>query len=167
MRAFLKNPFIIWLAWIIRKSILEAKHRRKNLRIGYLSRISVCKFGLYNTIYNDVELRDVDLGDFSYIADNSRLYKTKVGKFCSIGPNVRCGLGKHPSSTFVSAHPIFFSTLKQSQITFADKNYFDEYATTEIGNDVCIGANAIIMDGVKIHDGVIIAAGAVVTKDVP
>lgn len=38
---------------------------------------------------------------------------------------------------------------------------------TEIGNDVWIGANVSIMSGVKIGDGCIIAAGAVVTKDLP
>ena len=37
----------------------------------------------------------------------------------------------------------------------------------EIGNDVWIGARAIIMPGVTVGDGAIIGAGAVVTKDVP
>ncbi len=36
-----------------------------------------------------------------------------------------------------------------------------------IGNDVWIGQNAVIMDGVHVGDGAIVAAGAVVTKDVP
>jgi len=36
-----------------------------------------------------------------------------------------------------------------------------------IGNDVWIGAGAIITDGVKIGEGAVVAAGAVVTKDVP
>ena len=40
-------------------------------------------------------------------------------------------------------------------------------APTEIGNDVWIGHGAIILGGVKIGDGAIIAAGSVVTKDVP
>lgn len=38
---------------------------------------------------------------------------------------------------------------------------------TQIGNDVWIGTRAIIMPGVKIGNGVIIGAGAVVTKDIP
>lgn len=38
---------------------------------------------------------------------------------------------------------------------------------TQIGNDVWIGTRAIIMSGVKIGNGVIIGAGAVVTKDIP
>lgn len=41
------------------------------------------------------------------------------------------------------------------------------YAPVEIGSDVLIGANSIIMPGVKIEDKVIIAAGSVVTKSVP
>jgi acetyltransferase-like isoleucine patch superfamily enzyme len=35
-----------------------------------------------------------------------------------------------------------------------------------IGNDVWIGVNAIVMDGVTIGDGAVIGAGSVVTKDV-
>lgn len=37
----------------------------------------------------------------------------------------------------------------------------------EIGDDVLIGANAVILEGVKIGDGAVIAAGSVVVKDVP
>lgn len=43
----------------------------------------------------------------------------------------------------------------------------DSVSHTMIGNDVWIGTRAIIMHGVKIGNGVIIAAGAVVTRDVP
>lgn len=39
------------------------------------------------------------------------------------------------------------------------------HATIRVGNNVTIGANAVIMSGVTIHDGAIIAAGAVVGKD--
>ena len=42
-----------------------------------------------------------------------------------------------------------------------------EFAPVKIGNDVWIGARAIILPGVTIGDGAVIAAGAVVTKDVP
>jgi acetyltransferase-like isoleucine patch superfamily enzyme len=114
-----------------------------------------------------VILQKVELGDFTYVANGSNIKNTNIGKFCSIGPDIKCGLGRHPAHTFVSTHPIFFSTLKQAQITFADKNYFEDYKNIEIGNDVWIGANAIILDGIKIHDGSIIAANSVVTKNVP
>lgn len=40
-------------------------------------------------------------------------------------------------------------------------------ATVHIGKRVCLGANVIVLPDVTISDGAIIAAGAVVTKDVP
>lgn len=128
---------------------------------------SECEFGIYNTIYNKASIRNVKIGDFSFIADKTNIANAVVGKFTSIGPEVLIGLGKHPSRDFVSTHPIFYSQLKQSQITFASNTFFTEFETVRIGNDVWIGARAIILDGVTIGDGAIIAAGAVVTKDVP
>lgn len=47
------------------------------------------------------------------------------------------------------------------------KQGFTEMEPVIIGNDVWIGRRAMIMPGVKIGNGVVIAAGAVVTKDVP
>lgn len=44
---------------------------------------------------------------------------------------------------------------------------YSEYETITIGSDVWIGAEAIVMDGVTIGHGAIVAAGAVVTKNVP
>ena len=163
----IKNNITIWLRSLIRTFYAEYINRHKFLKIGVMSNISGCMFGLYNTIYDHVVLQKVELGDFTYIANGSNIKNTKIGKFCSIGPDIKCGLGRHPSHTFVSTHPIFFSTLKQAQVSFADKNYFDNYKTIEIGSDVWIGANVIIIDGVKIGDGSIIAANSVVTKDVP
>ena len=106
------------------------------------------------------------MNDFSYIGPRTQMNNANIGKFCSIGPDCRIGLGRHPSKIFVSTHPIFFSTRGQSQITFSDKNYFGESEKIMIGNDVWIGSNSIILDGVKVHTGAILAAGSVVTKDV-
>lgn len=109
---------------------------------------------------------NVDIDNFSYIGASSFLQNTKIGKFTCIGPDVKVGLGEHPSSTFISVHPIFYSTSKQVGISFADRDYFQEYQETSIGNDVWVGGNVVIKGGVKIGDGAIIASGAVVTKDV-
>jgi len=166
MKNILRNPLSIWLIRLTKSKIIEYKNRNKFLKIGYMSSISKCNFGLYNTIYDNVSLNEVYLDDFTYIASNTKISKTNIGKFCSIGPDCKIGLGKHPSDTFVSTHPMFFSILKQTQITFADKNYFNEFENITIGNDVWIGTNVIIVDGVTIGDGAIIAAGTVVTKDV-
>jgi acetyltransferase-like isoleucine patch superfamily enzyme len=166
-QVYLKNPFSVWIRWLIMKLFVEFKFREKKLCIGYLSRCKNSKFGLHNTIYNCCILCDVELDDFTYVADNTVIGRAKIGKFCSIGPNCKIGLGRHPTSTFVSTHPIFFSTLKQSLITFADRSYFEEYRKITIGNDVWIGCNVVIVDGVSIGDGAVLGAGSVVTKDVP
>ena len=162
-----KNPFTLWIKWFLFKAYWERKYADKNLSIGYLASFTQCKFGNYNTLYPEVILYNVMLGDYTYIAEKSRLMNTNIGKYSSIGPEVLSGLGKHPSRDFISTHPIFFSTLKQAQISFVSDSYFDEYAPIKIGNDVWIGARAVIIDGVSIGDGAIVAAGSIVTKDVP
>ena len=163
----LKNPITLWIKWLALKVYAEHKYAEKNLAIGYMTRFTGCQFGNYNTLYSNIVLSKVSLGDFTYVADNGILANTTVGKFCCIGPQVLSGLGEHPSFDFVSTHPIFFSHLKQAQISFVLDSIFDEHSSVKIGNDVWIGARAIILGGVNIGDGAIVAAGAVVTKDVP
>ena len=111
-------------------------------------------------------LTNVNVGRCTYFAGASA-GNADIGSFCSIGPGAKIGgLGKHPVD-MISTHPIFYSTKMQSGITFSDKDYFDEQPKTTVGHDVWVGANAIILDGVNIGNGAIVAAGAVVVKDVP
>ena len=161
----LKNPFSLWIKWLFFKIYWENKN--KNLYIGYLSNFINCTFGRYNKLYSEVFLNNVNLGDFTYIADGSRLSNTRIGKFCSVGPEVFSGFGIHPNSDFVSTHPAFYSKIMQSQVTFALESHFTENKQINIGNDVWIGARAIIMDGVTVEDGAIVGAGSVVTKNIP
>ncbi len=160
-----KNPITIWLYWLVRSRFILFKNRKKFLRLGYLTYVSNTKIGLYNTFYSHVSINNSEIDDFVYVASGTTILRTQIGRFCSIGPNVKIGLGLHPTN-FISTHPAFYSTQKQCQITFADKNYFKELGKIIIGNDVWIGANVLILDNVSIGDGAIIAAGAVVTKDV-
>jgi len=167
MNKLIVNPMSIYIKRLLNARWLEFRYRQQNLRIGYMSCAYACKFGKSNKIYDYALLSEVELGDFTYISSNTSIIKTKVGKFCSIAQNVQCGLGMHPTGTFVSTHPIFYSTKKQCGISFAENDCFTESKKTKIGNDVWIGANSIVLDGVTIGDGAIIGAGAVVTKDVP
>lgn len=114
------------------------------------------------------------IGYGSYIAQGAKLAKANIGRYCSIGQNVSCIFGKHPANTYVSTHPSFFALKTPVGFTYADKQYFEEFAephdagySITIGNDVWIGANVSLMDGVRIGDGAIVAANALVTKDVP
>lgn len=129
-------------------------------------------FGGYNKILSGTWISDSEIGKNTYISYNCSLPKAKIGKFCSLGSNIKVVNSTHPSHTFVSTAPVFFSTMRQSNRTFADVNYFEEILhisgrTVIIGNDVWIGDNVIIKGGVTIGDGAIVAMGSVVTKDVP
>lgn len=162
-----KNPMTIWAKWLLLASWLELKNKRNKLQIEYMAFLSGCRVGYANRVYPYTILANVDLGDFTYVADHCTLSQTRIGKFCSIGPYVKCGLGIHPSRLFVSTHPAFYSDLQQCGVTFVNKGKFTERLPVEIGNDVWIGAGSTIVDGVKVGDGAIIAAGSVVVKDVP
>lgn len=165
MKNILKNPLTLWLSWYIKSRNILKKNKSKKLKIGYFTEVNNVDFGRYNTFYNNVKISNSTLGDYVYVSDDTIIYNSTIGNFCSIGPKVRIVIGMHPPH-FISTFPAFFSVKKQCQETFVQKDFYDEIGKVKIGNDVWIGCNAIIMDNVTIGDGAIIAAGAVVTKNV-
>lgn len=159
----------------IKQYILQKYVFRKQLKAGsncIVDRKSI--FEGLNRIYNNTKIISSYVGEGTYIANNSTIKFTSIGKYCAIGDNVRTYLGNHPSSMFVSIHPAFYSIEKQAGFTFSKETIFEEikYCDNEkkyvvkIGNDVWIGNNVVIMDGITIGDGAIIATGSIVTKNV-
>lgn len=106
------------------------------------------------------------IGAYTYVANYSFISQTDIGKFCSIGPNLLCGWGIHPTNG-ISTSPMFYSTRKQNGCSLTNEDKVVERKRITIGNDVFIGANVTILDGVTIGDGAVIGAGAVVSKDIP
>lgn len=114
-----------------------------------------------------------ELGFASYIGAHS-VVSGKIGRFCSIAEDVTF-LGKtHPVCQYVSTHPCFYSQKRQSGFTYATQQLFDEVPkldgskySVEVGNDVYIGYGATIIGPCRIGNGAVVAAGAVVTKNVP
>ena len=125
--------------------------------------------GEHLVIFDSVVLSEVKIGSFSYVSYQSKIHNACIGKYCSIGPNVQIGLSPHPTRKYVSSYPGFFSDNNSGcSYRFTDKTLFDEsIPSTILGNDIWIGSNAIIPGGIKIGNGAIIGAGAVVVKDVP
>jgi len=121
----------------------------------------------FNTLASGTLIQNSSLGLCSYVG-GAELYDVDVGAFCSIGRHSKIGgLGNHPVH-FISTHPIFYSPLKQAGISFVNEEKFSEHTgRTVVGNDVWIGYRVIVLDGVRIGDGAVVASGAVVTKDVP
>jgi acetyltransferase-like isoleucine patch superfamily enzyme len=86
-----------------------------------------------------------------------------IGAFCSIAREVLflCQ-ANHPTHT-ASTFPLQSQVFKRRK----DLEYLVSKGPIRVGNDVWIGARAIILSGVSIGDGAVIAAGSVVTRDVP
>ncbi|MFA7361210.1 MAG: CatB-related O-acetyltransferase [Candidatus Kapaibacterium sp.] len=164
LRKIFRNPMSIWLNSLIKNYLIEKKNQ--NLHIGYMSHVENCNFGKYVYISEHDSIQNVSIGDFSYVGNKTSILNSRIGKFCSIANNVFIGPGKHPVN-FVSLHPIFYRDNSRAGYTFTTELEYDEYGSVEIENDVWIGTNTIIMPGVKISNGAIIAAGAIVTKNIP
>jgi acetyltransferase-like isoleucine patch superfamily enzyme len=126
-----------------------------------------CRFGEGVAVRQNTILRDCEVGRYTYFAADSVIANCRVGAFCSVGPEVWVGLGRHPTRDYVSTYPSFYSRRSAGRADFGVTTDFQEYQPVVIGNDVLISARCLILDGVTIGDGSIIGAGAVVARDVP
>lgn len=161
---------IKWVAHTV-----KYKLREKNSKISWRSNIISTSFEGHNTIQKDVNLINCILGYGTYVERGTQLISVNVGRYSSIALGVKNIGGNHPTRKQVSTYPDFYSANTTDAIPFVRKQKFEEFEYVEenhrflnrIGNDVWIGTDAVIMQGVTIGDGAVVAAGALVTKDVP
>ena len=92
--------------------------------------------------------------------------KTRIGKFCAIASDVMIGTGMHPTN-YLTMKTFTYKPMGYWTIPEENRVKFINHKPVVIGNDVWIGTRAIIMDGIKIGNGAVVGAGAVVTRDVP
>ena len=162
---------------LIKYVVLKIKWHRK-VKFDFSTHISLGSiFEGMNQVHSFTTFSGV-LGYGSYIGPQCSL-NARIGRFSSIGPLVRSNHGRHPYTyPFVSTAPCFFSLNPdhiQNGGTFASSQLFEEYCYSDhenrygisIGNDCWIGEGVFIVGGVKLSDGVMVMAHAVVTKDIP
>ena len=87
---------------------------------GIFTRIRHTCFEGNNYVGKFTSCINSEIGNGSYIGDNSSLINTKIGNYCSIGSNVKIIFGSHPTQTFVSTHPAFYSARNCTNIKFVD-----------------------------------------------
>ncbi len=135
-------------------------------RLLYIVKYFLSRFGLIEK--KSLLDKRVSVGEHTYGVNNNTalLFKNNdrvvIGKFCSIAVGVRIVASGEHNYRAVSTFPFYAHYLKKN----AEKDTFTK-GEVIIGNDVWIGANAIILSGVTIGDGAVIGAGSVVTKNVP
>jgi acetyltransferase-like isoleucine patch superfamily enzyme len=158
---------------LIKRFVLGLRNRKKHVKISSGANVSVASSFEGNNFIGNKSSFVGEMGLGSYIGSNCRI-SAKIGRFCSVSDNVTVVNGLHPTKDFVSTHSAFYSPSNSVGLSFSKDNKFQEYAyadeksrlAVEIGNDVWIGYGVTILAGVRIGDGAIVAAGAVVTKDV-
>ena len=127
--------------------------------------IKVGDYTVYNDLNSNPLLFEQNNVLYHYPINHERLI---IGKFCSIasGTKFLFNCANHTlKSLSTYTFPLFYENwdLNKSDVATA----WDNKGDIVIGNDVWIGYEAIVMAGIHIGDGAIIASRAVVTKDVP
>ena len=151
----------------ISRLLLRLRLFKKKVYIAYGCNLSEVRFEGFSKVYPHCSLWNSSIGLATYIASGATLESANVGRFCSIGPDVCIGLGSHPLN-YPSTHPAFYSPLFRSSISFHDTALVEEQSrAVTIGHDVWIGARAMVLGGIDIGIGAVVAAGAIVTKDIP
>lgn len=106
----------------------------------------------------------VSVGDYTYgglrILTYDKLHKLKIGRFCSIAQDVMFILSADHYTNHISTYPFKVWLLKEQQEGVSKGDI-------TVDDDVWIGFRSTILSGVHIGQGAIIAAGSVVTQDVP
>jgi len=133
--------------------------------VGDFSRIYRSELMEYVKIDRNNFVMDSVIGRFTYTGNSTVIQAAKIGSFCSVSWGVSIGGGEHPLDRFTTHDFLYndrygFNTSEE----IAENRYKDDCV---LENDVWIGANSVVLRGVRIGTGAVIGAGSVVTKDVP
>ena len=132
------------------------------------AKLQETRLGAYCEVGARTILLDVEMGDYSYVVNDSQMTYTTIGKFCSIAAMTRINPGNHPMHRATQAHFTYrASAYFEGEADDAEFFAWRKSHRVHIGHDVWIGHGAIVLPGRRIGNGAVIAGGAVVTKDVP
>lgn len=131
------------------------------------ARIKDSMLGAWTRIGEATSIMESSIGDYTYLVDHCQVIYSEVGKFCSIASHVRINPGNHPMWR-PTQHHMTYRRVAYGFDEYDDIEFFDwrREARVVVGNDVWMGHGAIVLPGVTIGTGAIIAAGAVVSHDV-
>jgi acetyltransferase-like isoleucine patch superfamily enzyme len=112
----------------------------------------------------------VEIGDHTYgcpnVLDFGEGTRLRVGKYCSIASGVTIMLGGNHRIDWITTYP-FPALASRWPGASAISGHPQSKGDVSIGNDVWLATDALVLSGVTIGDGAVVAARAVVAKDVP
>ena len=129
--------------------------------------ITASTLGAYTEIGRGSRLNHVTMGDYSYCDRYADIANAQIGKFANIASFARIGPTDHPMQ-LASLHHFHYRSADYWDDAEHDPDFFAHRHSrvAHIGHDTWIGHNAIIRPEVTIGHGAVVAAGALVTKDV-
>jgi phosphonate metabolism protein (transferase hexapeptide repeat family) len=127
-----------------------------------------CALGPWTAVGARTMLREVSMGDYSYIVSDSSADFADIGKFCSIARDVRINPGNHPMWR-AAQHHFTYRAIAYDLGDSDDADFFEWRRADRVvlGHDIWLGHGVTILAGVTIGTGAVVGAGAVVAKDVP
>ena len=150
---------------IFRNAVVIDSKLGTGCSIGDDSNVERCVFENNIVVNRRSYVNDSFVGKYTYMGINTTMNFTKIGRFCSLARNVDIGGFDHDYHKVTTMPAFRYKQTKNGGGKLSEVTSHQDYC--EIGNDVWIAAGAQILHKVKIHDGAVIGAGAVVTKDVP
>lgn len=125
------------------------------------------EFGRFVEIGKGSRVAFSSFGDYSYCDRYADIANTTIGKFANIASFTRIGPTDHPMDQ-PSLHHFLYRSADYWDDAAVDADFFAHRKSRRayIGHDTWIGHGAVIRPEVTIGDGAVVAAGAVVTKDV-
>jgi len=130
--------------------------------------ITDSRFGAYVEIGRGSRVAYSTFGDYSYCDRYADVANADIGKFANIASFTRIGPTDHPMAQ-ASLHHFLYRSASYWEDAKDDPTFFAHRQSRRafIGHDTWIGHGAIIRPEVTVADGAVVAAGAIVTKDVP
>lgn len=150
------------------KSYLPSIFSLKKIKYKNISVFAIwdkkSEFTKESEIRRFTKLNNAKIGKYSRINPGCILSNVRVGNFTAIGRDSSIGLGQHPLN-YISTQNIFYKKNNMTNDWVKEINFPSK--AISIGNDVWVGVESLVMDGVTIGDGAVVGARSVVTKDVP
>lgn len=129
--------------------------------------ITDVEFGRFVEVGKGSRILHSSIGDYSYCDRYADIANAQIGKFSNIASMVRIGASDHPLHT-ASCHHFLYRSADYWDDALHDEIFFEHRRArrTYVGHDTWIGHGAMVKPEIRVGDGAVIAAGAIVTKDV-
>ena len=134
------------------------------------SHIIVGDYSYYSGYYHCKPFEDcvMYLDEADNLAAENQIDRLIIGKFCSIATGVKFMMGGTQGHNYewIASYPLDFLDTNFDGYNKVPPKAYRLKGDTVIGNDVWIGAEAMIMPGINIADGCVIGARSLVTKNI-